>query len=399
MKFHSGDIVTVLGNTNLTEPWYSFGGWNTAPDQSGAYYAAGSSFAMGSSNVTLYALWGGTVTTLAGNGTWGDANGTGTSASFKLPNDVAVDSSGNVYVTDSGNNVIRKITPAGVVTTLAGSGAAGANNGTGTAASFNDPGCLTVDSFGNVYVTDPLNQLIRKITPGGLVSTLAGSGAQGAANGAGTEASFNFPGGIAVDSSGTVYVADTYNNMIRMITSSGVVSTFAGTGVKGFQNGSVLSATFNEPIGLALDAAGNLYVADTFNQVVRKITHDGTVSTFAGGGGGGPGDGGAGGYGSGFKNGLGPAAAFWDPVSVAVDSPGNLYVVDLMNQQIRKITPTGVVTSLAGAWPIINGIYSPVEGSTNGVGPAATFTDPTGIAVDSSGNVYVAEWYLIRKIQ
>jgi len=396
-QFHTGDTVTVLRNTNLEEVWYSFAGWNTAPDQTGNYYAAGSTFIMGTSNVTLYAQWGGAVTTLAGTGSFGSTNGVGTNASFNSPNDVAVDSGGYVYVADSGNNMIRKITPAGVVTTFAGTGERGSANGPGASASFSDLGCLTVDSSGNIYVTD--HQLIRKITPDDVVTTLAGSGAQGATNGPGSEASFNLPDGIAVDSFGIVYVADTYNNMIRKITPDGVVSTIAGTGSYGFTNGPGASATFNEPMGIAVDTSGNLYVADGYNQVIRKITPDGTVSTFAGGGGGGPGDGSEGGVGSGFKNGHGTAAAFWDPWAIAVDSSGNLYVADVLNEQIRKITASGEVTSIAGAWPIINGFYSPVEGSRNGVGPAATFADPTGIAVDSSGNLYVSEMAMIRKIQ
>jgi sugar lactone lactonase YvrE len=398
-QFHAGDTVPVLRNTDLEEVWYSFAGWNTAADQTGYYYAAGSTFTMGTSNVTLYAQWGGTVTTLAGTGSFGSTDGVGINASFCAPNDVAVDSGGNVYVADLGNNLIRKITPSGVVTTLAGTGKIGSANGPGASASFNGPGCLAVDSSGNIYVSDSGNQLIRKITSDGVVSTMAGSGAQGASNGPGSEASFNGPDGLAVDVSGIVYVSDTYNNMIRKITPDGVVSTFAGTGTYGFTNGPGASATFNEPMGLAIDLTGNLYVADLYNQVIRKITPDGTVSTFAGGGGGGPGDGTAGGEGSGFKNGQGTAAAFWDPWAIAVDLSGNLYLADLMNEQIRKITASGVVTSIAGAWPTINGYYSPTEGSSNGVGPAATFDDPTGIAVDSTGNLYVAEWARIRKIQ
>lgn len=392
-KYHSGDTVHVAGNTNLAETWYSFAGWNTKTDQSGTYYAAGSTFIMGSSDVTLYAMWGGTTSTLAGSGTSGSANGTGTEASFNIPEGLAADSNGNIYVADSGNNLIRKITPAGVVTTFAGSGATGSTNGPALTASFNGPDGIAIDSGGNLYVTDCMNNLIRKITPTGTVSTLAGSGAKGSTNGAGIAASFYLPSGIIVDPAGTVYVADSGNNIIRAITPGGVVSTFAGTGTQGFQNGSRTTASFDDPGGIAEDSLGNLYISDYENEVIRKITSGGTVSTFAGGGGG------SSDQGAGFINGKGTAAAFWGPCFIAIDSSGNLYVTDLMNQQVRKITPDGVVTSLAGAWPIIDGFYSPVEGESNGVGPAATFSDPTGVAVDSSGNVYVADYFFIRKIQ
>ena len=162
------------------------------------------------------------VTTLAGSGSPGPtnggfANGTGTSARFNLPQGVAVDSSGNAYVADSLNNLIRKITPAGVVSTFAGSGSRGSTNGTGTAASFNGPIGVALDSSGNVYVSESGNNLIRKITSAGVVSTLAGTGSQGSANGEGTVASFYAPYGISVDSTGNVYVADTYNHLIRKI--------------------------------------------------------------------------------------------------------------------------------------------------------------------------------------
>jgi len=202
----------------------------------------------------------GVVSTLAGSGTAGSANGTGPGAQFNTPNGVAVDSSGNVYVGDTRNNLIRKITPEGVVSTLAGqAGVYGSANGTGTAASFNLPDGVAVDSFGNVYIADTYNNLIRKITSGGVVSTLAGS--------------FNFPNGVAVDSSGNVYVADTNNNLIQKITSGGVVSILAGqVGFYGSTNGTRIDASFNNPDGVAVDSSGNVYVADLVNDLIRKIS-------------------------------------------------------------------------------------------------------------------------------
>jgi len=323
---------------------------------------------------------GGVVTTLAGSGNEGSANGTGTAASFGAPYGVAVDGSGNVYVADNLSNLIRKITAAGVVTTLAGSGSAGAANGTGTAASFYTPSGVAVDGSGNVYVADFRNNLIRKISAAGVVTTLAGSGSAGASNGTGTAASFYFPFGVAVDGSGNVYVADQDNNLIRKITAAGVVTTLAGSGSAGAANGTGTAASFFAPTGVAVDGSGNVYVADEGNNLIRKITPAGVVTTLAGSGS------------TGSANGTGTAASFYYPFGVAVDGSGNVYVADYGNNLIRKITAAGVVTTLAG---------SGSAGAANGTGTAASFAGPFGVAVDGSGNVYVADTLnsLIRKIQ
>ncbi|HTE01422.1 MAG TPA: NHL repeat-containing protein [Mucilaginibacter sp.] len=222
----------------------------------------------------------GLVSTFAGTGAAGAANGTDT-ATFNSPLGVAVDGAGNVYVADYGNDIIRKITPAGVVSTLAGSGATGADNGVGTAATFNLPESVAVDAAGNVYVADNGNNLIRKITPDGTVSTLAGNGIAGSANGTGAAASFNSPFGIAVDATGNIYVADSGNNLIRKVTPAGVVSTFAGNGKKGAGNAGGTSASFNTPSGVAVDAAGNVFVSDENNNLIRRITAAGVVTTLA----------------------------------------------------------------------------------------------------------------------
>jgi len=222
----------------------------------------------------------GMVSTFAGTGVTGAANGADT-ATFNSPMGVAADANGNLYVADYGNDLIRKIDPAGVVSTLAGSGATGADNGAGAIATFDLPEGIAVDATGNVFVADNGNNLIRKITPDGTVSTFAGSGTAGSANGTGTGASFNSPFGIAVDGSGNVYVADAGNNLIRKITPAGVVSTFAGSGVKGTKDAAGASASFNTPSGVAVDAAGNVYVADENNNMIRKISASGVVSTLA----------------------------------------------------------------------------------------------------------------------
>jgi len=270
----------------------------------------------------------GVVTTFAGSGTAGFGDGTGTAARFNAPYDVAVNSEGTVYVADYSNNRIRKITPAGVVTTLAGSGsgAAGFADGTGTDAQFHSPAGIAVNSEGTVYVSDTYNHSIRKITPAGVVTTLAGSGTAGFADGTGTAARFEYPYGIAVNSEGTVYVADTINNRIREITPGGDVTTLAGSGsgAAGFADGTGTYAQFNGPHGVAVNSEGTVYVAGASNNRIREITPAGVVTTLAGSG-------------AGFADGTGTAAQFNVPRGLTVDLSGAVYVADKNNHRIRKI--------------------------------------------------------------
>ena len=302
-------------------------------------------------------------------------------ASFKNPQGVAVDSSGNVYVADPSNNKIRKITSTGVVTTLAGSGEYGSVDGTGTAASFSGPAGVAVDSSGNVYVADEGNHRIRKITPVGVVTTLAGGGGNswgGFADGTGTAASFSSPAGVAVDGNGNVYVADSMNHRIRKITPAGVVTTLAGGGGNwwgGFADGQGADASFLYPLSVAVDGSGNVYVADNSNLRIRKITSGGLVTTLAGTGS------------EGSSDGQGSLASFKFPRGVAVDGSGNVYVADYENHRIRKISSSGMVTTLAGG----SGIGWNGSGFTEGQGSLASFNYPRGVAVDLSGNVYVAD--------
>jgi sugar lactone lactonase YvrE len=409
----------------------------------------------------------------AGNvGGYGNVDGTGTAARFNGPNAVATDSGGNVYVADTYNSTIRKISPAGVVTTLAGTAeVTGSTDATGAAASFSEPQGIATDSAGNVYVSDTQNCTIRKITPVGAVTTLAGTAGQCAyLNDNGAAARFNKPRGIAVDSDGNVFVADSETNSIRKITPSGDVSTFAEGGGIDFPNGlaidsdrnvyvvndpnnvgeilkitteaavSVLipgapgfvpsgiavdsdfnvyvsysnynviakfdallnasllagsdtgldgyvdatgnAARFNYPLGIAIDSAGNVYVAEGGNTVIRKITSLGAVTTLAGAA-----------YEYGDANGTGAAARFDLPNGFATDRAGNVYVADTDNNSIRKITPTGVVTTFAGS-------ATGLAGNTDGPGTTALFDAPWGVATDSSDNVYVADYNndTIRKI-
>jgi sugar lactone lactonase YvrE len=223
------------------------------------------------------------VGTLAGSAKQGYADGTGTEVQFNWPFGVAVDSKDNVYVADTGNHRIRKISPAGVVSTLAGSGEEGYADGAGTEAQFYYPADVAVDRKGNIYVATG-NHRIRKITPAGVVTTLAGTGDEGYADGAGTEAQFGSLNGVTVDGRGNVYVADLDNHRIRKITPAGVVTTLAGNGDEGYADGTGTEAQFNQPFGVAVDGKGNVYVADTGNHRIRKISPAGVVSTLAGSG-------------------------------------------------------------------------------------------------------------------
>jgi endonuclease YncB( thermonuclease family) len=386
----AGVVTTLAGTAGVTGSLDGTGAAAQFNNPNGvAVDGSGNVYVADSNNYTIRKITpAGVVTTLAGTaGTGGSADGTGAAARFNSPNGVAVDGTGNVYVLDSSSNTIRKITSAGVVTTLAGSAAnpPGSADGTGAAARFSDPFGIAVDGSGNVYVADNFNNTIRKITSGGVVTTLAGSATNpaGSADGTGAAARFSLPWAAAVDGSGNVYVADVGNNTIRKITSGGVVTTLAGSAAnpQGSADGTGAAAQFNSPYGLAVDGSGNVYVADTFNNTIRKITSSGVVTTLAGTAGG-----------AGSTDGTAAAARFNGPSGVAVDGSGNVYVADTYNNTIRKITSGGAVTTLAGT--------AGIAGSGDGTGAAARFNNPNGVAVDGFGNVYVADTNnsTIRKI-
>ncbi len=332
-------------------------------------------------------------TTLAGQaGASGSADGTNATVRFSQPGGAAVDSAGNVYVADTLNDTIRKLTLVGtnwVASTLVGKArASGSTDDTNSNARFFFPYGVAVDQLGRLYVADTYNSTIRLVTPEGtnwVVSTPAGlAGSTGSANGPNSTARFYLPYGLALDSAGNIYVADTYNHTIRQITPVGpdwVVSTLAGfPGAIGHFDGTNSNARFQNPSGLAVDGAGNVYVADTYNHTVRQLTPVGTdwvVTTLAGLAGVG-----------GSADGTNGNARFNYPFGITIDSATNLYVADTYNDTIRQITPVGtnwVVSTLAGAVG--------VSGSVDGGGSAAQFYQPLGLAADSGGKLYVADTF------
>jgi sugar lactone lactonase YvrE len=328
----------------------------------------------------------GVVTTVAGSAwTLGSADGQGTAATFWNPGPIAVDAAGNLYVGDTSNLTVRKITPAFTVTTLAGQAhVSGSQDGVGPAAQFASIGGLAVDSAGNVYVADGENHTIRKITPGGTVTTIAGQAGQaGTADGTGSAARFHRPAGLAWTASGSLAIADSGNETVRLMTPAGVVTTLAGTALSsGSADGSGASARFDAPAGVAADGSGNLYVTDSGNSTVRRVTAAGVVSTFAG----------TAAAIAAEVDGSASAARFTYPWGLARNAAGNAYVSDYYAGTIRVVTPAGVASTLAGA--------ANQSGSQDGVGSAARFDSPAGLAVDSGGAVFVADSgnHVIRRV-
>jgi len=301
--------------------------------------------------------------------TIGFADGSALFAQFNLPTGIAPDAFGNIYVVDYSNHSIRKINSLGVVTTLAGNGIAGFADGQDTAARFNGPTGITCDLAGNIYVTDQMNNRIRKITPSGLVSTYAGDGFIGALDGAAASARFNFPIGIACDTAGNLFIADQYNHKIRKISAAGIVSTLCGDGVAGFINGTASLSRFSMPTGIVVDLAGNVYVADYGNHSIRKVTSAGLSSTYAGTGA------------SGYKDTLAAYSQFSTPSGLFCDLNGDVIVADRSNQKIRRISPNGIVSTIAGSF----------WGNANAIGSAAQFANPYSLSKNLNGDFIIAD--------
>jgi len=321
------------------------------------------------------------VETLAGStGTSGAANGKGPAASFLLPWGIALTKDGGLLIGDWGNNIVRKISPEAEVTTFAGNGNFATVNGNGTNASFEDLASLTVDATDTAFVADAQGHRIRKITPTGDVTTVAGNGSNTTTDGNGTNATFNKPVSVAVDAAGNLYVLEYDGGVVRKIDPALNVTVLAGSSTRGFADGTRTAAKFGRGYNLAIDASGNLYVADSENNRIRRVTPDGVVSTFAGTGA------------PGAVDGPRDSATFSSPRGVAVDADGNVYVADFGNSLLRRITPAGVVSTLAGK--------KGTPGGQDGIGEAATFNQPQGLTINAAGTLYVADTFgnLIRKV-
>jgi DNA-binding beta-propeller fold protein YncE len=299
------------------------------------------------------------VSTFAGTSKMGFHDGDRFDVEFSNPSGITLDNQGNILIADSHNNAIRKIDKSGNVSTLAGNGSVGSVDGKGAEASFFFPITLAVDQNGNIYVADTRNNLIRKVTANGEVKTIAGKGSE----------AFDNPEGIAVDKEGNIFVSDR-NNQIYKIDQTGKITLHAGTGIAGSSDGHRLKASFYIPKGLAFDDEGNLFVSDSFNNSIRKITKDGVVTTLAGC------------HRKGKKDGNGDSACFFHPAGIAIDKNKNIFVADAGNQLIRKIDALAKVSTLAGTGE---------RGWTDGDLLKATFWNPVGVVVDSEDRILVVD--------
>jgi sugar lactone lactonase YvrE len=378
-----GNIATFAGNSG-----YGFAG-DGGPALSAQLSQPRGISLDSSGNLYLADRWnnrirkiaGGNISTIAGNGqgSFGGDGGIATSAQLSYPDGVAVDQAGNVYVSDLLNNRVRMVTPTGTISTVAGNGnpGFGGDGGAATSAQLNQPAGLAIDSSGNLYIADSNNAAVRKVTPQGIISTVAGTGVEGFSGdgGAATKATLMAPLGVAVDAQGNLYIADYYGWIREVNGSTGVISTIAGNGGLGYSGdgGSATSAQFYNPIAVAVDNAGNVYVADSGNGAVRRIAN-GIITTIAGNGT------------LSYTGDGGPAsqAQFSAISSLAVDAQGNIYVADANNNAIRLFPLGGNVSTIAG-----NG----TQGYTGDGGTAtvAELNNPRAVAVSSSGNVYVAD--------
>lgn len=305
----TGPVFTYQGNGTVMT--MNITGISTLSNPSGITRdAAGNLFVCDRDNHRIVKITPGGATTVFAGGTMGFTNGTGTAAQFNQPYAITIDAAGNLYVGDRINHAIRKITPAGVVSTLAGNGTAGSADGTGSAARFNEPIGITVDASGNVYVADYINSLLRKVTPAGVVTTLA---------------PITNIFGVCVDAAGNIYCAQYGQHIVSKYSAAGAYSVIAGTTTSGTADGTGTAARFNFPAGITVDGSGNLYVTETINHRIRKITPAGVVTTIAGST-------------AGYADGIGAAGLFNTPIAITGDFANSLaYVADFANNKIRTV--------------------------------------------------------------
>jgi uncharacterized protein (TIGR03437 family) len=384
-------ITTVVGSSLA-----GYSGDNGAATNAALNYpvavavdSAGNVYIADAANNRIRKVSNGVITTVAGNGTgdYGGDNGPATGAELYYPCGVALDSGGNLYIADDSNHRIRKVSSTGIITTVAGNGGyyPSGDNGPATSAQLNFPGGAAVDSAGNLYIADTLNLRIRKVS-NGMITTVAGNGSAGFSgdNGPATSARLGLPWGVAVDSAGNLYIADTYNSRIRRV-SNGVITTVAGGGTAfPGDNGPATNAMLAGTTGVAVDSAGNIYIADTGNSRIRRVSN-GVITTVVGNGT------------QGFSgdNGSATSAQLAQPHGVAVDFAGNVYVADTDNNRIRLLTPVspctysvspttlqapasggastvGIQTSASCFWTV-SGLptWITVSGATSGAGSAS----------------------------
>ena len=326
-----------------------------------------------------------------GNGSQGYSGdgGAATNAALYIPAAVAVDSSGNIFIADHGNQRIRKVDVSGLITTVAGNGMAGysGNGGAATNATLDDPLGIAVDMGGNIFFTNPGSDSVQKVGLNGIITTVAGNccgSSFSGDGGAATNARLSGPIGVAVDASGNLFIADSPNHRIRKVNAKGIISTVAGNGAPVYSGdgGAATNASLNNPYGVAVDALGNLFVADQGNQRIRKVDVNGIITTVAGNGT------------ADYSGDGGPATnAGLYPFGVAVDTSGNLFIADHLNQRIRKVDRNGIITTVAGNGKITTR-QSNTFGTYSGDGGLATnagLSNPVGVAVDSSGNLFIAD--------
>lgn len=336
-----------------------------------------------SNKITMY-VSNSPIYTVAGSGTAGYSGDGGNADAAKCtsPTAVVVDTFGNLYISDAGNNVIRKVSKSGGITTVVGNGTGGytGDGGQATLATLNNPTGIAIDNTGNLYISDAGNNVIRMVNTAGIITTIAGNGTIGHTGDGGqaTSASLNTPGQIAIDSLGNLYIADISNNAIRKVTSNGIINTIAGNDSAGYtgDGGLATSASLNSPLGVAVDAQGNIYIADYGNHVVRKINPQGIITTIAGNGT----------LSYGGDGGGATLAGLSSPTSVTLDAAGNIFIADIWNNVVRRVNPNGIINTVVGNHQAINNYFG--DGSA---AIAAGLYEPINVAFDNNGSMYIAD--------